>query len=109
MGFNSYGQRHLHSGTVDQPDYLAVFPVTVLYDSGIVGLGGLGLFATMFVRRLWQPAARRGSAPYLAGLLVMVVSYLSTDALRFSQSWIFMGVALAIALRPRGLQKHETE
>jgi len=102
MGANSYGQRHLHPGT-DQPDYLAVFPITVLYDSGVVGLGGLSLFAVLFVRVLWRSPQRRNSVPFLVSLIVMVVAYVSTDALRFSQSWIVMGVALGIALRPKTL------
>jgi O-Antigen ligase len=108
MGANSYGQRHLHPGE-DQPDYLAVFPITVLYDTGIVGLGGLGLFAALFVRMMWRSAQRRDSAPFLASFIVMAIAYVSTDALRFSQSWILMGVALGIALRPPGIQGNAPE
>jgi hypothetical protein len=100
MGANSYGQRHLDKSEPPQPDYVSTFPITVVYDAGLVGAAGFCIFVLAMVMALWRSTNRRLAAPYLASMVVMAVAYVSTDALRFSQNWLIFGAALGLACRP---------
>jgi hypothetical protein len=100
LGANSYGQRHVGSSQANLPDYLSTFPLTVLYDSGLVGAAGFGVFVLSMVLAMWKSSDRRLAAPYLASMVVMAVAYVATDALRFSQNWLIFGAALGLACRP---------
>ena len=100
LGANSYGQRHLDKSQPPQPDYLSTFPVTILYEAGLVGAAGFGIFVVVLVMTVWRSPNRQLAAPYLAAMVVMALAYASTDALRFSQNWLIFGAALGLSCRP---------
>jgi len=100
LGANSYGQRHVEASQSYLADYLSTFPITVLYDAGLVGAAGFSVFVLAMVWALWHSANRRLAAPYLASMVAMAVAYVATDALRFSQNWLIFGAALGLACRP---------
>jgi hypothetical protein len=105
LGANSYGQRHLDPSQAFRPDYLAMFPITVLYDGGVLALSGLLIFAIALFAVLLKADVRRLLSPYAASIVVMAVAYAATDASRFSQNWLIIGAAFGIAYRIRAARQ----
>jgi hypothetical protein len=103
LGANSFGQRHGDPTQAFLPDYLGVFPLTVLYDAGLIGFAGFLLFALWTIRTIWR-SARPERAAYLASFAVMITAYAATDAFRFAQNWLIIGagVGIAVAIKERG-------
>ncbi len=106
-GAFSYGQRHIDP--VHGPEVIAVLPVLVLHDSGIVGLAALSAFLALAAILVWRAAGATDAdrrAPAIAlgsALTVMLVGYLSTSALHFTVTWVLAGGVIAAAWphRPR--------
>jgi hypothetical protein len=103
LGAYSYGQRH-HPYT--RPEVIAVWPVLVLHDAGLVGLGGLLALLGLLGVRLWRtsrdPETGRTANAYTAAVVVLLVAYLATTALHFAVTWLIFGGALAATIkRPR--------
>ena len=96
-GAYSYGQRHIDN--TDTPEVIAVLPVLVLHDAGIVGSVGLAAFFLLLALKLWRAASDRLRGPPAiaigAALVVMLVGYLSTTALHFAVTWLVIGAAVA--------------
>lgn len=103
LGANSFGQRHADPTQSFLPDYLGVFPLTIVYDAGMIGFAGFLFFAQWAIRTIWR-SGRPERAAYLASLAVMIPAYAATDAFRFAQNWLIIGagVGIAIAIRERG-------
>jgi SAM-dependent methyltransferase len=104
LGAYSYGQRH-HPYT--RPEVIAVWPVLVLHDAGLVGLGGFLALLGLLGVRLWRtsrdPENGRTAAAYAAAVVVLLVAYLATTALHFAVTWLIFGGALAATINwPRG-------
>ena len=87
LGTNSFGQRHLEPTLPSKPTpaYLANLPLSVLYDSGIVGFL---LLAGVLVTSL--PRGRRSRARALGLFAVFLVASLATSSLWFATTWIFL-------------------
>jgi hypothetical protein len=96
LGANSFGQRHLDPSQSLQPDYLAMLPFTVLYDAGLVGLAGFGLFVAATAWRLLRWRRRSLGAAFLAAAAILLASYVMTDAHRFAWNWLLIGSALGL-------------
>jgi hypothetical protein len=97
LGANSFGQRHADPTQAFLPDYLGLFPLTIVYDAGLIGFAGFVIFALWAVRTIWRSAGPERAA-YLASLAVMVPAYAATDAFRFAQNWLIIGAGIGIAL-----------
>jgi hypothetical protein len=100
MGAFSYGQRHI--SPEGRPASIGVWPIVVLYDSGLVGLIALSSFFAVLAGRLLR-AARRAAQPgvaiaFLASMSVLLVAYLATSALHFAVTWVILGCAVAATL-----------
>ena len=94
FGTNSFGQRHLSATLRGQPDYLGNLPLTVLYDSGIVGVLLFGAAMTGIVLQARSGAARvlnllfvlafmivgAATSPVWFGFLWVTVAALDTDS-----------------------------
>jgi O-antigen ligase len=103
MGAFSYGQRHLTS--TGEPEVIAVLPVAVLHDSGVIGLTALTAFFVLLARRVWRISRSAMGDPavaLLASVAVLLVSYLATTALHFAVTWLIVGCTLGATLLPRG-------
>jgi len=96
-GAYSYGQRHIDNN--DVPEVIAVLPVLVLHDAGIVGSVGLAAFLVLLAWMLWRVSSDRLRGPPAialgAAVVVMLVGYLSTTALHFAVTWLVIGAAVA--------------
>jgi len=105
MGAYSYGQRHLEPTPKQAPAVIAIWPLSVLHDAGVVGLAALSAFFALLGVRVWRatrdaqllgPAAAFGAA-----VVVLLVAYLATTALHFAVTWLIIGGALGATLRAR--------
>jgi hypothetical protein len=87
LGTNTYGQRHLSRTNIGQPDYLGNLPLTVFYDTGIVGLAFfLGGFGAMIFRSR-DPSTRIMSAIFVVALLVVGAA---TSPIWFGFVWVMV-------------------
>ncbi|HUG98260.1 MAG TPA: O-antigen ligase family protein, partial [Gammaproteobacteria bacterium] len=103
MGAYSYGQRHVvPSG---RPDTIAVLPVAVLHDAGIVGLAALSGFFAMLGLRAWRAARDEllggPASALIASVAVLLVAYVATNALHFAVTWVIIGCAAGATLAGR--------
>ncbi len=98
-GAYSFGQRHFDRKGYE--DVIAVLPVLVLHDSGIVGFVALGAFLAVLALMLLRVSSDRLRAPPAIALgtavLAMLIGYLATTALHFAVTWIVIGAAVAAA------------
>lgn len=105
-GAFAFGQHHLNP--IGRPDTVAVLPIAVLHDAGLIGLAALSAFLAMLGLRLWRASAdesRIGPVAALAGaVVVLLVAYLATTALHFAVTWLIFGCAAGATLagRPSG-------
>ena len=99
LGANSFGQRHADPSQSFRSDYLGMLPFTVLYDAGLIGLAGFLLFIAGMVVHLLRWRVVPAAPAFAASLVIMLMSYVMTDALRFASNWIFIGAALGLAYR----------
>jgi hypothetical protein len=99
-GAYSFGQRHLDPN--GNPDVVAIWPLAVLHDSGVVGLAALLSFFGLYARRAWRAArdpTRGGPATaFGAAVAVLLVAYLATTALHFATTWLIIGAAVGATL-----------
>ncbi|HUG97801.1 MAG TPA: O-antigen ligase family protein, partial [Gammaproteobacteria bacterium] len=103
MGAYSYGQRHVvPSGG---PDTIAVLPVAVLHDAGIVGLAALSGFFAMLGLRAWRAARDEllggPASALIASVAVLLVAYVATNALHFAVTWVIIGCAVGATMLGR--------
>ncbi len=103
LGAYSYGQRHIAYTT---PEVISVWPVLVLHDAGLIGLGGFLALLGLLGLRLWRTSSDSVRGPtanaYAAAVVVLLVAYLATTALHFAVTWLVIGGALAATIqRPR--------
>lgn len=103
LGAYSYGQRHPGYGV---SEVIAVWPVLVLHDAGLIGLGAFIALLTLLGLRLWRTAGDSARGPtasaYAGAVVVLIVAYLATTALHFAVTWLIFGGALAATMaRPR--------
>lgn len=100
LGVESFGQRHTDPTRPGEgkPGYIGVFPVQVLYESGLVGLVLLGAALASL-----RPFARDHAGRALAVLAVYLVTATATSPFWFGWTWIL--IALAVMTRPMPLQR----
>jgi len=104
LGTNSYGQRHLDPTQDYAADYLGNLFLTVLYDTGLVGLlillvvfgiiGGALIRIVRNSKSSWQSAS---ALALLCGLAAWLVAYNSTNAFWFSYNWVILAVAVRLS------------
>jgi O-antigen ligase len=90
-GTASFGVRHLNQG---QPEHLANLELTLLYDTGIVGLLVFLAFAGTIAYAAW----RRRDDPFVAGLgmsaLVIFLTNIATETTELMITWLLLGLLL---------------
>jgi SAM-dependent methyltransferase len=100
LGAYSYGQRHHPYG---RAEVIAVWPVLVLHDSGLIGLAGFLALLGLLGVRLWRASGDSEGGPtasaYAAAVVVLLVAYLATTALHFAVTWLIFGGALAATIK----------
>jgi len=103
MGAYSYGQRH--QDVAGRPETIAVLPVAVLHDAGIIGLAALSGFVAMLGLRAWRasrdPVLGGPASALIASVAVLVVAYVATNALHFAVTWVIIGCAAGATLTGR--------
>jgi hypothetical protein len=110
LGANSFGQRHTDPSQLNnQPDHIAILAVAALYESGVVGTGGLAIGFALILLALWRASRRFTIGPlaaaYIGSLVSLLISYEATNAINFSLIWLIAGAGLAMALRPSGREE----
>lgn len=85
FGTNSYGQRHLSVTRRGQPDYLGNLPLTVLYDSGIIGVFLFGAAMTGIVLHGRNLAARCMNLLFVLALMIVGAA---TSPVWFGFLWV---------------------
>jgi hypothetical protein len=100
LGAYSFGQRH--EDFSHRQDVIASWPVLVLHDTGVIGMGGLLALLGLLGLRLWRTAgdSARGptAAAYAGAVMVLLVAYLATTALHFAVTWLIFGGALGATI-----------
>jgi O-antigen ligase len=90
-GTASFGVRHLNQG---QPEHLANLELTLLYDTGIVGL----LVFLGFMGTIAYAAWRRRDDPFVAGLgmstLVIFLTNIATETTELMITWLLVGLLM---------------
>jgi O-antigen ligase len=90
-GTASYGVRHLDRGT---PEHIANLELSVLYDTGILGLL---IFLAFMVAVAWEAWKHRRN-PLVAGLgmtvLVIAITNTATETTELMISWLLVGLLL---------------
>jgi O-antigen ligase len=103
MGAYSYGQRHSEPSGMRGPAVIAVWPLSVVHDAGVVGLLALSAFFVLLGVRLWRATRDKlllgPAAAFGASVAVLLVAYLATTALHFAVTWLIIGAALAATLK----------
>lgn len=98
LGTNSFGMRHIDPTSIYQlvpsPGYLGNLPLDILYDTGLVGLGILGVVAWRLVK-LYPGSGRRVRRFAIAATFLVIAT--GTSPFFFSYFWLF----IALALLPR--------
>jgi hypothetical protein len=106
LGANSYDQRHPYIPQVHIADHISILALAALYESGVVGAGGLAAGLALILLALWRASRRVALGPtaavYIGSLVSLLVSYQATNAIHFSLIWLIAGAGLAMALRPPG-------
>jgi hypothetical protein len=100
LGAYSFGQRYFDAS--GNPDVIASWPVLVLHDAGLIGLGGFLALLGLLGLRLWRTAGDSARGPtaiaYGAAVSVLLVAYLATTALHFAVTWLIFGGALGATM-----------
>jgi hypothetical protein len=91
LGPDTFGQRYVEP-TCQCPAHIPNQLSATFYETGLIGLVSLVLLLGLVIARAWQV---RLSA-YVAALVVLVVGYQFTDALRFASNWILVGAAVGL-------------
>jgi hypothetical protein len=97
LGTASFGQRYLEPGC-NCPSNIPNVTAATLYESGVVGLVAISVAFGL----LLAGVLRADRLELVAALVVLLIGYQFTDALRFASSWMVAGIALsASAWAPR--------
>jgi hypothetical protein len=100
LGAYSFGQKYFDDA--GRPDVIASWPILVLHDAGLIGLGGLLALLGLLGLRLWRTAGDSARGPtasaYAAAVVVLLVAYLATTALHFALTWLIFGGALGATI-----------
>ena len=89
LGTNSYGQRHLSRTLAGQPDYLGNLPLSLLYDTGIVGVVLFGGAMTLVVLRGRGAIGRLLNLMFVAALMIVGAA---TNPIWFGFVWVTVAV-----------------
>ncbi|HUQ64397.1 MAG TPA: hypothetical protein VM121_11640 [Acidimicrobiales bacterium] len=87
LGTHSYGVRHESPTLRGKPDYLSNFPLTLLYDTGLIGLALFGGAMLAFVLRSGQPATRLMN---LLFVLAVLIAGAATSPIWFGFVWVMV-------------------
>ena len=101
LGAYSFGQHILDAG--GRPDVIASWPILVLHDTGLIGLGAFLVLLGLLGLRLWRAAGNSARGPtasaYAGAVAVLLVAYLATTALHFAVTWLIFGGALGATIQ----------
>jgi hypothetical protein len=89
LGTHSYGARHESPTLRGEPDYLSNFPLTLLYDSGLIGLALFGGAMFAFVLRSRRAATRLMNVVFV---LAVLVAGAATSPIWFGFVWVMVAV-----------------
>jgi hypothetical protein len=93
-GTDSFGQRHLNL-TDGTPQHLANLELTLLNDSGLLGLLLFAAFGVTLLLYVW----RHRESPVVVGIgamvLVLAISNTATETLELMITWLLLGLLLA--------------
>jgi hypothetical protein len=95
-GPGSFG-RHYLEPTCACPAHIPNQIGATVYESGLVGLAALLVALAWVAVRGW----RAGATAHVAALVVLLVGYQFTDAIRFGSNWILLGVIIGLVVCSR--------
>ena len=91
-GTDSFGQRHLNQGA---PQHLANLELTLLNDTGLLGLLLFGAFGAALMVAAWRHRESANVVGVGAMLLVLAISNTATETLELMITWLLLGLLLA--------------
>jgi hypothetical protein len=97
LGPDTFGKRYLEP-SCGCPAHIPNQLSATFYESGVVGLLSLGLLLGLVTVRAWQLRL----TAYVASLVVLVVGYQFTDALRFASNWVLIGATIGLIVVKAG-------
>jgi hypothetical protein len=89
LGTNSFGQRHASPTIKNQPGYLGNLPLTVLYDSGLVGVVLFCGAMTGVVLRGRNPRSRLLNVIFVVSLMIVGAA---TSPVWFGFVWVTVAI-----------------
>src|SRR5207244_11248817 len=91
-GTDSFGQRHLNQGA---PQHLANLELTLLNDTGLLGLLLFVAFGIAVLVAAWRHRESANVVGVGAMLLVLAISNTATETLELMITWLLLGLLLA--------------
>jgi O-antigen ligase len=97
LGPDTFGERY-EEPTCDCPAHIPNQLSATFYETGLIGLVSLLALLGLVLLRAWQVRL----TAYVAALIVLVVGYQFTDAIRFASLWILVGAAIGLIIVTTG-------
>ncbi len=91
LGPDTFGERYAEP-TCECPAHIPNQLSATFYESGLLGVLSLLLLIGLVLVRAWQARL----TAYVAALIVLVVGYQFTDAIRFASLWVLVGAAVGL-------------
>jgi hypothetical protein len=91
-GTDSYGQRHIIAGI---PQHLANLELTLLNDTGILGLLLFAAFGVLLLLSAWRHRESANVVGVGGMLLVLAISNTATETLELMITWLLLGLLAA--------------
>ncbi|HVB37555.1 MAG TPA: hypothetical protein VND92_03420, partial [Vicinamibacterales bacterium] len=104
-GIDSYGQRHVLAGA---PEHLANLMLSVVNDTGIVGLLVFSAFIIAIVLVAWRSRGDLMVLGMSAMMLVLAITNQATETLEVMITWLLIGLLLAAARVASAVSEPET-
>lgn len=97
LGPDTFGQRY-EEPTCRCPAHIPNQLSATFYETGAIGLLSLLALLGLVLVRAWQVRL----TAYVAALIVLVVGYQFTDAIRFASLWVILGAAIGLVVTATG-------
>jgi hypothetical protein len=97
LGPDTFGQRY-GEPTCQCPAHIPNQLSATFYETGLIGLLSLLALIGLVLVRAWQVRL----TAYVASLVVLVVGYQFTDAMRFASLWVILGAAIGLIVVATG-------
>jgi hypothetical protein len=104
LGPDSFGMRYMEPSCAC-PAHIPDLLSATVYESGIIGLIGLGVGVISVLVGVW----RTGRYDYAAAIVALFAGYEFTDALRLASNWIILGTAVGLMLAINAAQRSSVQ